>query len=215
MSNSCNSCSSPNILINNILDKNICAYCFFNFNNDIDGNLSCERDIVNYFKDLFPNEKKYNNSVLISNNNLIKSHIDAATFEPHDEKLFKKNISKLLPLGKIDRIIIPDISYICLKSILSMDEFYSKNVDLYVGIFTPDFIAKNIIEFKKVKYIYSLLSLSKICILNNFDIHEIYHNIDYMILNIKRQNCENDDVIKELQGLWDIHASSSIFNALK
>jgi hypothetical protein len=215
MSNSCNSCGSPNILINNVLDKNICGYCFFNFNNDIESNAALEIDIFNYFKDLFPNEKKYSNSILISNNNLIKSHIDTATFEQYDEKLFKKNISKLLSLGKIDRIIIPDISNVCLKSILSMDEFYSKNVDLYIGIFTPDFVAKNIIEFKKIKYIYSLLSLSKICILNNFDIHEIYHNIDYMILNIKRQNCENNDVIEELQDLWDIHALSLIFSPLK
>jgi hypothetical protein len=215
MNKACVLCESQNIISNNILDKNICGYCFFNFNNDIESKAALEIDIFNYFKDLFPNGKKYNNSILISNNNLIKSCIDTATFEEYDEKLFKKNISKLLSLGKIDRIIAPDISNVCLKSILSMDEFYSKNVDLYIGIFTPDFIAKNIIEFKKTKYVYSLLSLSKICILNNFDIHQIYHNIDYMILNIKRKNCDNNDAIKELQDLWDIHASSLIFSPLK
>lgn len=215
MTNICDLCESQNIISNNILEKNICGYCYFNFSNDENKNLSLEIDLFNYFKELFPNKKQYNNTVLISNNNLIKSYIDTNTFDSYDEKLFKKNISKLLSLGKIDRIIVPDISNIYLKSILSIGEFYSKSIDLYIGIFTPNFIANNIAAFKKVKYIYSLLSISKICALNNFDIHDIYYNIDYMILNIKREECKNNNTTNRLQNLWDAQALSSIFNVLQ
>jgi hypothetical protein len=216
MSKACNLCNSQNIVKNNILDKNICAYCYFNFGENASNDILNQADIFNLFKKFYSNKTKYNNSALVSSNSLIKADVQASVFEEYGENIFnKKNASKLLSSGKIDSVIIPDLSNVCLKSIFSIQELFSKNIDLHIGVFTPHFILSNIEQFKKVKYIYSLVSLSKISILNNFDIYNIHHDTDYMILNIRREINNNTDIAEKLQNLWDLHAFSSIFDALK
>lgn len=212
----CPICESQNIIKNNFLKKDLCCYCFLNINDNSPDGSSHSIDIVNLFKNLYPINNTYKNSILISNTNFIKDNINISELQLFQYDSFnEKNISKLLAKGKIDKIIIPDISYIRLKSILSLEKLYSNDINIYLGIFTPDFIIKNLQQFENTKYIYSLYTVSKICTIYKFDIYDTYNDTDYMLLNIKRGISQKTDINNKLQNLWDSHILSPIFSVLE
>ena len=160
-----------------------------------------------------PNIEKYKNSILISSNDSIKKYYNTASFdEDASGQLDKRQLSKLLHHGRIDCVLIPDSSFVSLKSIIDAKDFFLDNIEIYFGILTPKFVLKNKQASLKAKYVYSLFSVSKFISINNLDIHDFNEDTDYILLKIKLGECKEAKVLDQLQKLWDDQETSPLFN---
>jgi len=216
----CKICNSPNTNINKYLTNfYTCSYCCFS---EIIEKQDCSEgskyELNNEFIQSCVNKKGIKNLAVCSSDPFYKNIYERSFFSEVDnvENSFNiKNASSILKYGKIDLLIIPDISEINLWELVSTTkDTLSDNVDMHIGIYNPFFIQKNYSKyFTNNKYLYSMFVVSRILSVNNFDIYNLEEKDGYILLNAKRGVLETQsDINKKIQTIWNDHYDCDIFH---
>lgn len=201
----CPNCKSSNHYYNEIMDMNICGYCFLGFDRK---NKNTNSHDIDQFKNSI---KKHIEEVdVLFGEKTIESKIQIEYKDLSNTKLINNLIYPFVDKnGPIKSLYISDISSCLLDDIMKYSKVFDPDAEIW--ILSPT-IKYSYSEYSS-RFVYSIYSIYKTISLYNMDIFDMF-NIDskFNLLKIKFGILEDANLQEKFQTYSDHELHSKLFN---